>query len=90
MEEYYGITSFGRFFPAALSAIFLLCVYVCLFPSGDSEIHVYIQQKLKVAVLSYIFAIDSVVTWRKLLNSLCLSSYNNSSPPNCVVKLGVV
>lgn len=36
--------------------------------------HIYVQEKLKAAVLSYVFAIGSVPTWDKLLNSLCLNS----------------
>lgn len=80
------------FFPAVLIKIFFfLCAYVGVFPSGIrvSETHMHVQEKLKVAVLSYVFAIGLVVTWGKLLNSLCLNSYDNSSLPNSVVKLGV-
>lgn len=83
MEEYAGITSFRRFFPAVLIKFFFLCVYVCIFFHLELVKHMYVQEKLKVAVLSYVFATGSVVTWGKLLNSLCLNCYDNSFLPQC-------
>lgn len=55
------------------------------------------MKKLKAAVFSccfffaffLFFPVGSVVTWDKLLDSLCLSSYDNSSVPNSVTKLGL-
>lgn len=92
VEEYVGIASFSRFLPAVLTKIIFLCVCVCF--HLELLKHMYVQKKKKKSwrlqfhpVCLVFFPVGSVVIWDKLLNSLCVSSYDNSSVTNSVVKL---